>query len=208
MSSTVSLSADKAKTPVRGTAQPNSGAARPWQSVSKQAGFGLPCAMCRTYYPADLSACPICRSTERVSASASAILPKGAAVEPCPDPAVLEEERERFLREFKAQLLASQTSLPAGGKACCTRAENHLSDSQPAAICQSCYDHLQERVDVLEAALHIDLKEAAQIVYDAVWADTSDSSQSYENAATALLTELRKRSGVTPTFGLMKPVTD
>ena len=208
MSTSVSLAADKAKTSVRGSSQPSSGTAKPWQSVSKPAGFGLPCAMCRTYYPADLSACPICRSPERVSASGSAVLPKGAAVESCPDPAVLEEERERFLREFKAQLLASQTSLPASGKVCCTRAENHLSDSQPAAVCQSCYDHLQDRVDVLEAALHIDIKEAAQIVYDAVWADTSESSQSYENAATALLTELRKRSGVTPTFGLMKPVTD
>ncbi len=86
--------------------------------------------------------------------------------------------------------------------------ENHPSAPATAAVCQSCYDHLQERVDVLEAALHIDVKEAAQIVYDAVWADSSDSSQSYQNAASALLSELRKRSGVTPTFGLMKPVPD
>jgi len=52
------------------------------------------------------------------------------------------------------------------------------------------------------------LKEAAQIVYDAVWADSSDPGKTYENAAHALLTELRRRSGVTPTFGLMKPLTD
>jgi hypothetical protein len=38
-------------------------------------------------------------------------------------------------------------------------------------------------VDVCEAALHIDLKEAAQIVYDAVWADPSDPSKTYINAA-------------------------
>ena len=48
----------------------------------------------------------------------------------------------------------------------------------------------------VEAALHIDLKEAAQIVYDAVWSDPSDPSKTYQNAAQALLTELRKRSGI------------
>jgi len=64
---------------------------------------------------------------------------------------------------------------------------------------------VQERVDVLEAALHIDLKEAAQIVYQAVWANPSDPTKTYQNAAHALLTELRKRSGVTPTFTLLEP---
>ena len=49
----------------------------------------------------------------------------------------------------------------------------------------------------MEAALHIDLKEAAQIVYEAVWSDPSDPSKTYRNAARALLTELRQRSGIT-----------
>ena len=75
-------------------------------------------------------------------------------------------------------------------------------------VCQGCYDHLQERVDVLEAALHMDLKEAAQIVYDAVWADPSDPTKTYENAAHALLAELRKRSGVAQVFGLLQPLSD
>ena len=48
----------------------------------------------------------------------------------------------------------------------------------------------------MEAALHIDLKEAAQIVYEAVWSDPSDPTKTYQNAAQALLTELRKRSGI------------
>jgi hypothetical protein len=60
-------------------------------------------------------------------------------------------------------------------------------------------------VDVLEAALRMDLKEAAQIVYDAVWADPSDPNKTYENAASALLSELRKRSGVPHTFALLCP---
>jgi len=30
-------------------------------------GYGLPCAKCRKYYAANLSACPVCKSAERVS---------------------------------------------------------------------------------------------------------------------------------------------
>jgi hypothetical protein len=122
--------------------------------------------------------------------------------------AVLEEERERFLREFKAQMSTSQMPALPTGNSRCTRQENHLSESAPAVVCQGCYERLQERIDVLEAAFHMDVKEAAQIVYDAVWADTSDSGKTYENAAHALIGEMRKRAGVTPTYGLMKPVSD
>jgi hypothetical protein len=80
-----------------------------------------------------------------------------------------------------------------------------MDSPEPAAICQSCYERLQERVDVLEAAMHIDLQEAAQIIYDAVWADPSDPSKTYQNAAQALLAELRRRSGVTHVFGPLQP---
>ena len=69
----------------------------------------------------------------------------------------------------------------------CSHAENHASSPQPATVCQDCYDRLQERVDVLEAAMHIDITEAAQVVYDAVWADPTDPSKTYQNAAQALL---------------------
>jgi hypothetical protein len=61
-------------------------------------------------------------------------------------------------------------------------------------------------VDVLEAALHMDLKEAAQVIYDAVWADTSDSTRTYQNAARALLGELRKRAGLSLVLGRMQPL--
>jgi hypothetical protein len=30
--------------------------------------YGLPCARCKAYYAAELTACPVCKSTERVSA--------------------------------------------------------------------------------------------------------------------------------------------
>jgi hypothetical protein len=122
-----------------------------------------------------------------------------------PDPALLEQERERFLREFKAQLTTLQTTGQPAAFSRCVREEHHQGRFAAAAICHDCYEHLQERVDVLEAALQMDLKEAAQIIYDAVWADFSDSNKTYENAANALLSELRKRSGVPHTFTLLQP---
>lgn len=35
----------------------------------KHLGYGLPCANCRAYYAADLTACPICGCSERVPAN-------------------------------------------------------------------------------------------------------------------------------------------
>jgi hypothetical protein len=179
---------------------------RPWNAASKPAGFGLPCARCRTYYAAELSECPVCKGTERVSPNPPLAAAQPSREETCPDPAALEEERERFLEEFKLRMLSPQTQSPES--IACIKAGNHSSGPETATVCQSCYDHLQERVDVLEAALHMDIKEATQIVYDAVWADAADPSKTYENAAAALLAELRRRSGVTHTLGAMKPLAD
>ncbi len=173
-------------------------------SAVKHTGYGLPCSHCKTYYAADLAACPVCKHRQRVSAMEP--LTTFSPAEQLPDPEQLEEERERFLRDFNAQVVAaplpSESATPAMH---CNRQENHLSSPVPATICQECFDHLQERVDVLEAATHMDLREAAQIVYDAVWADPSDPSKTYQNAAQALLTELRRRSGITPIFGQLQP---
>jgi len=168
----------------------------------------MPCANCKTYYAADLKACPVCKGGERVSPAAVPVRSTVSASELCPDPVALEEERERFLRDFKAQVFASQFPIGANPSLHCLHEENHPSGPEPAVVCQGCYDHLQERVDVLEAAMHMDLKEAAQIVYDAVWADPSDPTKTYENAAHALLAELRRRSGVTQVFGLLQPLSD
>ena len=178
------------------------------QIVPKQAGYGMPCANCKTYYAADLKACPVCKAGERLSPTAVPARSTMPVSELCPDPVALEEERERFLRDFKAKVFASQLPVNPNAGLRCVLEEEHLSGPEPAAVCQGCYDHLQERVDVLEAALHMDLKEAAQIVYDAVWADPSDPTKTYENAAHALLAELRKRSGVAQVFGLLQPLSD
>jgi len=177
----------------------------------KYAGYGLPCSNCRLYYPANLDACPACNNRERVSANVAPLAPPVQAPD---DPMLLEagveqdrveEEREEFLKQFKSQLLAAHAEA-ASSPAVCTLGEHPGEGDDTASICRTCFDRMQERVDVLEAALHIDLKEAAQIVYDAVWADPSDPSKTYTNAASALITELRRRSGVSSMLGPFHPL--
>jgi hypothetical protein len=172
----------------------------------QSSGYGLPCSNCRLYYSADLDACPACDSKTRVSATAVPAIPKvQAAAGPAPDNAVVEQEREAFLKEFKTQLFTAHVD-DAGSTAVCTLAEHAVQGAEAASICKPCYDRLQERLDVFEAAMHMDLKEAAQIIYDAVWADPSDPNKTYTNAASALLSELRKRSGVSSLLGPFHPL--
>lgn len=166
-------------------------------------GYGLPCANCRAYYPADMHACPICKSQERVSAAAAVALPTPVS-SPQEDAAkLLNEERER-LRELKSQIYASHPAVPAATFRCALD-QNHNGNVEPAAICHSCYSELRQQTDRLEAALHMETKEAAKIVYDAVWADTSDPNKTYLNAAAALLSELRKRAGIGLLLGANQP---
>jgi len=170
------------------------------EAPRKFSGYGLPCANCRLYYPANLDTCPACNSKERVSANVVPVIPPvQAAADIMSENAVeqerVEQEREEFLKQFKSQLIAAHAEV-TNSPAACSLGEHHAEGPESASICKPCYDRMQERVDVFEAALHIDLKEAAQIVYDAVWADPSDPSKTYTNAASALISELRRRSGV------------
>src|SRR6266436_9179421 len=97
---------------IRRTAPPVEDLALPSQLGPRRIGYGLPCVKCKTYYAADLSMCPVCKSEERVSpvvdADARSIPNVPETALPAPDDAALEEERERFLREFKSQSYASQ----------------------------------------------------------------------------------------------------
>ncbi len=180
----------------------------------RRVGYGLPCVKCKTYYAADLTMCPVCKTEERVSpieaAAGSSSLPESAL--PVPDEAALEEERERFLREFKSQVYAAHVQIdpaeiaPLGSMGCSVEA-NHQGGFEPAAVCQHCYVKLQERIDLLEASLHMDLVEATRVVYEAVWADPSDPSKTYQNAARAILAELRKRAGISAVLGPLQPLT-
>jgi hypothetical protein len=166
---------------------------------NKAVGYGLPCSKCRAYYAADLDVCPICKSRERVSPRAVAAAPITAVV--------VNPETEHFLKELKSQAFASHTQINAAATFRCVLEQNHNGDFEPAAVCHSCYGDVRQLADRLEAALHMDMKEAAQIVYNAVWADTSDPSKTYLNAAAALLAELRKRAGIGLLLGSNQPLT-
>ena len=123
-----------------------------------------------------------------------------------PSDAALDEERERFLREYKAKLYAAHAQINPAGQQRCANADEGDQVHDNASVCMSCCDRLQERADRVEAALHIDLSDATQIIYEAVWADPTDRSKTYQNAAQALLTELRKRAGIELAMGRMQPL--
>ena len=140
----------------------------------KAIGYGLPCSRCHAYYPADMHVCPICKSPDRVSPTA----PGSAAVaSAAPQPAAgaaIDSERERLLKELKSQAFASHTQINAAATFRCVLEHQHSGATEPAAVCHTCYGEVRQQADRMEAALHMDAKEAAKIVYEAVWADTSD----------------------------------
>src|SRR5271170_6374355 len=93
-------------------------ATAPADAARKVSGYGLPCAKCHLYYPADLSECPTCHHKERVPVVVAKVPPRVAptVTDPVPDTTVVEQEREEFLRQFKSQLMeahAEVASAPA-----------------------------------------------------------------------------------------------
>jgi hypothetical protein len=120
----------------------------------------------------------------------------------------IDADRERQLKELKSQAFASHTQINAAATFRCVLEHQHSGATEPAAVCHSCYGEVRQQADRLEAALHMDAKEAAKIVYEAVWADTSDPNTTYLNAANALLSELRKRAGIGPVLGAHLPLAD
>ena len=128
---------------------------------------------------------------------------------PAPDDAALEEERERFLREFRSQSYAQAQIEPVPvdsekGLGCSIEG-NHRDAFEPAECVRSATAPAATRRP-LEAALHMDLVEATRVVYEAVWSDPSDPSKTYQNAAGAVLTEFRKRAGVSAVLGPLQPL--
>lgn len=173
----------------------------------KISGYGLPCARCHAYYPADMHVCPICKSPDRVSPTAP-VVHSMASVVPAPATgAQIDAERERALKELKSQAFASHTQINAAATFRCVLTHQHSGSTEPAAVCHSCYGAVRQEADRLEAALHMDAKEAAKIVYEAVWADTSDPNTTYLNAAKALLAELQKRAGIGLLLGTNQPLS-
>jgi hypothetical protein len=166
----------------------------------KAVGYGMPCAHCYAYYPVDIPSCPICKSPERLSPtdtmvhSAAAVAPS-ETISPSAGTAV-DAERERALQQLKAQASAPRTQINPAVAFQCVLKHQHSGAHEPAAVCHACYSDVRRQADLMEAALLIDTKDAAKIVYDAVWADTSDPEATYMNAAKALLAELRLRAGI------------
>ena len=124
--------------------------------------------------------------------------------------AALNEERDRFLSEFWAKALSvkgridAQTDKPAART--CSLEASHRHEFQLATVCQTCYARLQQRVDLLEAALRMDLKETTKVIYDAVWSDSSDPSKTYHNAAKAVLAKLHRRAGISAMLESHQPL--
>jgi len=171
----------------------------------KSIGYGLPCSRCHAYYPADMQACPICKSPERVPANGPAPSRNSAAAAPATS-VQIDDDRERFLKDLKSQAFASHTQINAAATFRCVLEHQHQGSSEPAAVCHNCYSEARQQADRMEAALHMDPKEGAKIVYDAVWANTSDPNQTYLNAARALLSELQKRAGIGLLLGANQPL--
>ena len=118
-----------------------------------------------------------------------------------PDEAALEEERERFLREFKSQAPPVDVE---GFK--CSLEQNHSGELEPAAVCEECYIRLQGRVDLLEAALHMDLKEATQVIYDAVWSDPLIPARPTTMQPGLFLANYASGRGVSAVLGPLQPL--
>src|SRR5580704_10851608 len=60
------------------------------EAQHKSSGYGMPCANCRLYYPANADMCPACNSRERISPNVVPAIPKTqAAAEPLPDTAAV-----------------------------------------------------------------------------------------------------------------------
>jgi hypothetical protein len=150
--------------------------------------------------------CPICKSPDRVSPAEPVT---HSMVSAAPQPATgaqIDDDRERFLKELKSQAFASHTQINAAATFRCVLEHQHSGATERAAVCHTCYGEVRQQADRMEAALHMDAKEAAKIVYEAVWADTSDPNTTYLNAANALLSELRKRAGIGLLLGANQPL--
>src|ERR1017187_1503093 len=80
-------------------------------SEKKPVGYGLPCSRCHAYYPADMHACPICKSSERVSPTPPVVHPTASVATQPVTGLPIDQERERLLKELKSQAFASHTQI-------------------------------------------------------------------------------------------------
>jgi hypothetical protein len=129
-----------------------------------------------------------------------------AEIPDAPSRASLEEPENRIVSDEDRERVLHAAINPAAAFRC-TVEMNHMNGYQLAAVCTSCYIEATERSQQLEAALCIDVGEAAQLIYDAVWSDPSpsDPSRTYKNAAEAVLSEIRRRASLRLPAGSLAP---
>ena len=175
------------------------------QLEKKAAGYGLPCSHCHAYYPADMRACPICKSTERVSPTARVIhstVP--AAAQPAPKPAI-DDERERFLKELKSQAFASHTQINTAATFRCVLEHQHTgATSQPPFAIAATAKPVSR--PTASRPLCRGCQGSGEIVYDVVSADTSDPDVASLNADKRPALRVRKRAGIGLLLGANKPL--
>jgi len=120
------------------------------------------------------------------------------------------EGASSFLVESKLLLCTNTDEVNTGISSPDSLAENHKTQQDESGLVCLSYDQQREKLAYTEAALAhaeaallMDLREAAQVIYEAVWADPSpaEPSRTYENAAQALLNELRHRAGMVRFLG-------
>ena len=164
----------------------------------KPVGYGLPCSRCHAYYPADMHVLSDLQVagpclTDRTGDAFDGFRPCRSPTTSAPQ---IDDERERFLKEIKSQAFASHTQINA---AATFRAFSSISTTEPLNQPPSAIPATARpasRPTGWKLLSTWTLKKRAKIVYEAVWADTSDPNTTYLNAATALLSELRKRAGI------------
>ncbi|PYX18098.1 MAG: hypothetical protein DMG87_15110, partial [Acidobacteria bacterium] len=177
--------------------------------------YGLPCVNCKAYYASDLPACPICKCAKRVPATGTEAestqtlnKPQGGVLQPAlrsfinldspracrgkmPPAGRRNGGASTFVVESKLLLCTNTDEVNAGTSSPDILAENRNTQDESVLVCLS-YDQLREELahtDAAlahaEAALLMDLREAAQVIYEAVWADPShaEPSRTYKNAA-------------------------
>src|SRR5271155_4343513 len=70
------------------------------EAPKRQAGYGLPCAKCHKYFPADLEVCPICKGRERVSPVVAPRIPKPVKSETSVAPSSSNTALQQEVKEF------------------------------------------------------------------------------------------------------------
>jgi len=120
------------------------------------------------------------------------------------------EGASSFLVESKLLLCTNTDEVNTGISSPDSLAENHKTQQDESGLVCLSYDQQREKLAYTEAALAhaeaallMDLREAAQVIYEAVWADPSpaEPSRTYENAAQALLNKLHHRAGMVRLLG-------